>query len=57
MVNVESLLEKYSFAVTAGKLKLHSEIALRHQKWIRLKNESNVVSLPEIAVTASKACD
>jgi len=54
-VNVDSLMGRYSFAATAGKMKLRGEIALWRQKWIRLKNDSNVV--PETAVAALEACD
>jgi len=54
-VNVDSLLGRYSFAATAGKLKSNGEIALWRQKWIRLKNESNF--FPETAVAALEACD
>jgi len=48
-VNVGSLLGRYSFAATAGKLKY----ALWRQKWIRVKNESNFVF--ETAVAALEA--
>jgi predicted RNA-binding protein YlxR (DUF448 family) len=56
LINISSLLKRYSFADAADEVKLRGELALWRQRWIRLKTESNVV-VPETAADALEACD
>jgi hAT family C-terminal dimerisation region len=56
LINISSLLKRYSFADAADEVKLRGKLALWRQRWMCLKTESNVV-VPETAADASEACD